>query len=153
MIRNDISIAETTNVDDFKHLLCICHDVFEMENAVMPPDEHLHALIQSNTFKILLAKTGDRVLGGLTFHVLPQYYTPISQVYLYDFGVEKSMQRQGIGKQLIAALKDYSNIHGIEEFYVQADRDDTQAVNFYRSTAPSREADVLHFTYGELGGS
>jgi aminoglycoside 3-N-acetyltransferase I len=150
MLNNDISIAETTDLDDFKQLLHIFHEVFEMEDAVIPSDEHLRGILHTPTFNVLLAKIGDRIVGGLTFHILPQYYTPIPQVYLYDLGVTSSFQRRGIGSMLIAALKDYCKKHGIEEFYVQADQDDTQAVNFYRLTIPSREADVLHFTYSDL---
>ncbi len=153
MTHNDISIAETTNLDDFKQLLSIFHEVFEMDDAVMQPDEHLRGILEMPMFKVILARTGDRVIGGLTFHILPQYYTTTPQVYLYDLGVTSSMQRHGVGTMLVAALKDYCNKHGMEEFYVQADREDTQAVNFYRSTNATREADVLHFTYSELGSS
>ncbi len=147
MTYNDISISESTNLDDFKQLLGIFYEVFEMEDVINPPDEHLQNILQAPTFKVILAKTGNRVIGGLTFHILPQYYTPIPQVYLYDLGVTLSKQRQGIGKLLIEAVLDYCRIHGVEECYVQADHDDHHAVNFYRSTLPSCEADVLHFTY------
>lgn len=153
MTHNDISIAETTKLDDFKQLLSIFHEVFEMDDAVMQPDEHLRGILEMPMFKVILARTGDRAIGGLTFHILPQYYTPTPQVYLYDLGVTSSFQRRGIGSMLIAALKDYCNKHGMEEFYVQADREDTPAVDFYRSTNPSREADVLHFSYSVRGGT
>jgi len=153
MTQSGISICETTDLDDFKQLLHIFHEVFEMEDAVIPPDEHLRSILHTPTFTILLAKAGEHVVGGLTFHILPQYYTSIPQVYLYDLGVTNAWQRRGIGTMLIAALKDYCKKHGMEEFYVQADREDTPAVDFYRSTNPSREADVLHFSYSVRGGT
>jgi aminoglycoside 3-N-acetyltransferase I len=36
---------------------------------------------------------------------------------------------------------------GFEEVFVQADKIDTNAVDFYRSTKPTEEEQVLHFYY------
>ncbi len=98
-------------------------------------------------FLTLVAKAGSKVLGGLTVYILDQYYSKKPLAYIYDLAVLKKFQRRGIGKSLIKYLTDYCKENGFEEVFVQADRIDDYALNFYRSTKVTNEEDVIHFYY------
>jgi ribosomal protein S18 acetylase RimI-like enzyme len=77
---------------------------------------------------------------------MPSVYYPASEVYIYDLAVESAWQRKGIGRNLIAALKDYCKGLGCKYIFVQADLVDQHAIDFYRSTGGKQE-DVVHFDY------
>lgn len=47
---------------------------------------------------MVVAKVGNEVVGGLTAYVLPGYEVASPGVYVYDLGVKKSFQGQGVGK-------------------------------------------------------
>jgi aminoglycoside 3-N-acetyltransferase I len=56
-------------------------------------------------------------------------------------------QRQGIGKSLVAFTNQYCRERGYEEVFVQADKADDYAIDFYRLTQPTAEEQVVHFYY------
>jgi aminoglycoside 3-N-acetyltransferase I len=94
-----------------------------------------------------VAKTKEKVIGGLTAHVLDRYDTEKPSAYIYDIAVLTTQQRKGIGNLLIATLNDYCKKNGFSEVFVQAETDDHQAVNFYRTTPNTHELQATHFTY------
>ncbi|MDX3912993.1 MULTISPECIES: GNAT family N-acetyltransferase [Olivibacter] len=67
--------------------------------------------------------------------------------YIFDLAVASLWQRQGIGNALIMHTKSYFRQNGYSEVFVQADKIDDYAVDFYRKTNPTEEEDVLHFYY------
>jgi len=142
-----LSILTPSDLEDFKALLHVFEDVFEMDDFIIPSDLYLASLLLKSTFKVFIAKVENVVVGGLTVYILDQYYSPVPQAYLYDLGVARSHQRKGIARELVVALRTYCAAHRIEEVFVQADIEDVHALEFYRSTSPSRESDVVHFTY------
>jgi GNAT superfamily N-acetyltransferase len=117
-----------------------------MKDHQMPPDHHLKALLANNAFTVLVALDGDRVVGGLTAHTIPSYYCELPEMYLYDMAVATDHQRKGIGVKLLQTLKDHCRENGYSEIFVQADKPDTHALEFYRSTGGNAEQ-VVHFTY------
>ncbi len=145
----DISIHKLNQeeIDTFVSLLKLFEDVFEMKDFKMPPADHLEKLLSKKDFVVFVAKLNNQVVGGLTVYVLDQYYAEQPLAYIFDLVVNTELQRKGIGKQLISAVNSYCKEQGFEEVFVQADRVDQHAVNFYRSTQPTEEEDVLHFYY------
>lgn len=93
-----------------------------------------------------MAVDGGKVLGGLTAYILAQYYTIKPVVYIYDLAVQTKFQRQGIGKQLLLALKDYGKSWGFKELFVQAHEEDSHALEFYQNTGGIPDK-VVHYTY------
>jgi len=132
---------------NFQKVLLLFEEVFEMENFSMPEDTHLQGLLAKPDFAVFAAFQEDQVVGALTVYVLEQYYSTKLLAYIFDLAVATQLQRQGIGKKLIAAVRQHYQALGFEEVFVQANREDTHAVNFYRKTEPSEEEDVLHFNY------
>ena len=118
-----------------------------MKSFKLPPERHLKSLLRKPGFMAFVAKSGAKVIGGLTAYVLYQYYAEKPLAYIYDLAVKTNLQRQGIGQQLISAINDHCRKQGFEEVFVQADRIDQHAVDFYRKTHPTEEEDVLHFYY------
>ena len=132
--------------DKFEALICLFEVVFEMENFKMPDTGHLRQLLARADFFAFVALVDGQVVGGLTAYTLQQYYSTKPLVYVYDLAVDTGLQRQGIGKLLMAGITDYCKGIGVEEVFVQADLADTHAVKFYHSTGAVAE-EVVHFYY------
>ncbi len=135
------------NIEDFISLISVFEDVFEWETFPPPSRLHLQKVLSNPTFIALVAKADEKVVGGLTAYVLESYQTEKPSVYIYDVAVATSSQRQEIGKKLIAFLIEYCQQNGFQEAFVQAEKADTHAINFYRKTPISSELQATHFTY------
>lgn len=131
----------------FVEVIRLFEDVFEMENLSIPEPEYLQGLLAKNDFFVFAALLDNKVVGGLTAHVLDQYYSDKSIAYIYDLAVATEYQRQGIGRKLIAEIKKYCNEKGFAEVFVQAEKVDDYAVDFYRLTKPTAELEAVHFSY------
>ncbi len=136
----------TENIQQFRDLILVFEEVFEMKNFKMPGDSHLQQLLEKDSFFVFVAMVNDKVIGGLTSYTMEQYYAELPLVYIFDLAVKNEFQRKGIGKMLMAALLDYCREIGVEEVFVQADLPDKHAIEFYRSTGGIAE-EVIHFNY------
>ena len=143
----EIKILSYQDVDDFVKLIDVFAEVFEMNNFIKPDIDYLKNFLAKPNFLILIARVNHKVVGGLTVYKIDQYYSKKSLAYIYDLAILKQYQRQGIGKALIEYLTDYCKENDFEEVFVQAERIDKYALNFYRSTDPTSEEDVIHFYY------
>ena len=138
---------ESAETNLFIQLLKVFEDVFEMKDFSVPPQHHLEHLLHQDGFYVFIALNNlNEVVGGLTAYTLNQYYSLKPLVYIYDLAVKTDLQRTGIGTKLIAAIKKFCSEKGVEEVFVQADRIDHHALNFYRKTGATEE-DVVHFNY------
>ncbi len=134
------------DLDKFIQLIKLFETVFEIEDLHMPDNEYLRTQLFKTDFLVFVASAGNKVVGGLTAYTLNQYYSKTPQVYIYDLAVKSTMQRKGIGKLLISAIRDYCRNIGVGEIFVQADKVDDHAIDFYRSTGGT-EQEVIHFNY------
>lgn len=131
----------------FIELIRLFEAVFEMKDFSIPNSKHLQKLLSQSDFFVFVAMIKNRVIGGLTSYVLEQYYSEKPLAYIFDLAVDTDLQRQGIGKKLIAAANKFYKEKGFEEVFVQADKVDDYAIDFYRSTKPTEEEQVVHFYY------
>lgn len=136
----------TQDLPAFTALIRVFEDVFEMGNFQMPDEHYLQQLLEKDSFFVFVALSEDKVVGGLTAYILPQYYSKSPLVYIYDLAVRTEFQRQGVGKQLMSGINNYCKEIGIEEVFVQAEEEDVHAVEFYHSTG-ARAEKVVHFYY------
>ena len=143
----EIQILTPEDTDCFSELIKVFEKVFEWENFSPPTNSYLQRLLNNKSFLVFVAKTNHSLLGGLTAHVLYRYDTEKPSAYIYDMAVSPQFQRKGIGKLLIATLNDYCKKNGFSEVFVQAETNDHQAVNFYRTTPNTSELQATHFTY------
>ncbi len=144
----NVEIKKLTSEDlsQFKELVFLFEDVFEMKAFTIPDDEHLQNLLSKKDFFVFVAVSENKVVGGLTSYTLEQYYSKRPLVYIYDLAVKTSFQRQGIGRLLISAITDYCKQMDMEEVFVQADEADYHVLEFYRGTGGNPEK-VVHFNY------
>lgn len=137
-----------SDLPEFLQLVKVFEEVFEMKNFVMPPEEHLQDVLADDKFIVFVALNSDmEVVGGLTAYILPQYYSVKPLVYIYDLAVSTRLQRKGIGKALVTEINNYCRAAGMEEVFVQADKEDVHALDFYRKNHPTAEEDVSHFYF------
>ena len=145
-----IEKLKPTDIQKFIELIRVFEDVFEMENFVMTNQNHLQNLLNKDDFFVFVAIADNQVIGGLTVYTLQQYYSVYPQAYIYDLAVKTNLQRQGIGRRLIKSLTDYCKEKEYECVFVQADKVDDYALDFYRSTGAT-EQQVVHFDYALKG--
>ncbi len=135
------------DLENFSDLIRIFEEIFEWEDFSFPQNPHLQRVLQNPNFIVFVAKTDNKIVGGLTAYVLDRYDAEKPSAYIYDIAVVKNLQRHGIGKLLISNLNDYCQKNGFSEVFVQAETEDMEAVKFYKTTPISSELDVKHFTY------
>lgn len=134
-------------IENFIDLVKLFSLVFEHEDFKLPTKAHLQRLLNRNDFIVFVAAINEEIIGGLTAYTLQQYYSEKPLAYIYDVAVKEEHQRKGIGKELIAALSRLCKVEGFEEMFVQAEKEDTDALGFYRSTSIDREQEVIQFSY------
>ncbi len=144
----DVQIKKlsTGDLDQFTALINVFEEVFEMENFLTPDQDYLENLLKNQNFMVYVAVFDERVIGGLTAYVLPSYYVQSSEVYIYDLAVDTPFQRKGTGRKLIDAIKADCQALGLKEVFIQAEKIDQHAVDFYHATG-GKSADVVHFSY------
>ena len=142
-----IQTLKPVNIQELDDLISVFENVFEMEHFSKPGISYLQNLLEKEHFIAVVAKVNNKVVAGLTVYVLNQYYATKPLAYIYDLAVLTDFQRKGIGRKLIDFTLQYCNLHGFQEAFVQADKVDDYAIEFYRSTKPDREEQVVHFSY------
>ena len=141
-----IKKLEKSEITHFRQLIEIFADVFESD-APLPNDQHLSRVLSDSDFGAFVIEIDGNVVGGLTLYVLQSYYHVKPMAYLYDVGIARDFQRQGLGQLLIAEVCNYCRENGFENAFVQAESNDWEAVHFYRKTAFHDEMNAVHFTY------
>jgi aminoglycoside 3-N-acetyltransferase I len=142
-----IRTLKPDEVNTFIDLIKIFESVFQMKDFQVPDILHLGRILSNDSFKVVIAEDGNKVIGGATIYTLDQYYSTQSLAYIYDLAIRQEFQRIGIGKKIIVYIKEYYHDKRVEEVFVQADEVDEYALDFYRSTNPTAEEKVRHFYY------
>jgi aminoglycoside 3-N-acetyltransferase I len=142
----EIKKLDGANLPEFKQLLEVFTNEFEMNPGEMADDVILTKLLNSAGFIVFVSILHNKVVGGLTAYILPAYYGNYSEVYIYDIAVNQEHQRKGLGMMLIDSLKKYCAAHTIKTMFVEAEEKDTQAINFYHRTK-AVALNVVHFNY------
>jgi aminoglycoside 3-N-acetyltransferase I len=127
-------------------LFSLMATVFEEECEPLS-DGYLDRLLVREEFWALAALDGEQIVGGVTAHVLPMTSAETSELFVYDVAVRRDRQRSGVGRRLIADLRDQAAAAGIEVLFVPADNDDTHALDFYRALG-GVASPVTFFTFG-----
>lgn len=108
-----------------------------------PSEAYLRRLLGSDSFIAVAALQGGEVVGGLAAYELRKFEQERSEIYIYDLAVAAPYRRQGIATALIQQLKITAAIRGAYVIYVQADLQDSPAIELY--TKLGTREDVLHF--------
>ncbi|HEV7606256.1 MAG TPA: GNAT family N-acetyltransferase [Steroidobacteraceae bacterium] len=115
-----------------RKMFALLADVFAEEPGPLS-DAYIDRLLERADFWAIAAIMGEEVIGGATAHTLPMTRVESSEVFIYDFAVRQDLQRAGIGRQLMAALREAAGAAGIRDLFVAADEEDAHALDFYRA--------------------
>ena len=115
----------------------------ETYGGARPSEAYLRRLLGSDSFIAVAALQGGEVVGGLAAYELRKFEQERSEIYIYDLAVAAPHRRQGIATSLIQQLKVTAAARGAYVIYVQADLEDSPAIELY--TKLGAREDVLHF--------
>jgi aminoglycoside 3-N-acetyltransferase I len=121
-----------TDGDLARQLFELLNEVFEGEGSSLS-DAYIDRLLLQETFWVVAAFVEGKLVGGLTAHALPMTTAQAAEVFIFDLAVLPSHQRQGVGRQLLATLRDDAARAGISDVFVPADNEDAHALDFYRA--------------------
>ncbi len=106
--------------------------VFEVDAAPLS-DGYIDALLARDDFFVVAALADGDVIGGITAHALPMTTSERRAAFIYDVAVAEPRQRSGVGRQMMAVLREVLHAAGIGEVFVPADNEDTHALRFYEA--------------------
>ena len=119
-------------------------DEVEIRSSDLPEASYIKSLLDKNSFHVFAAISDNKVVGGLTAYDLEMYLKKEKEMYLYDLAVDENYRRQGIARALIEKLKDHAKHNNVSTIFVEAHREDVEAIEFYKSLDADME-DVCHF--------
>jgi len=120
------------DIERARELFLIIANVFETE-CRPGSDSYLTRILARPEFWAIAASVDGQIVGGLTAHTLPLTRLEEWEIFLYDIAVLPQYQRQGLGRQLVNALREQAAAEGITTTWVPADNEDTHALDFYRA--------------------
>ncbi len=130
----------------FQQLIEVFEDVFEMKKQEKAKASYLKTMLGKPEFISYVIIHNGIVVGGLTAHELQMYYSEHSEMFIYGIAIKSEYQRKGLGKKLMEVLEKYCRQNDIKIMFVEANEEDTKAVDFYRQTG-ARAEKVVHFIY------
>lgn len=140
-----IELIKPDEIDKFIELREIFITVFEEDAPAL--DEEQYARLRDNrNFVAIGATVGFELVGGLTAHLVPNYYKGGLDLFIYDIAIKTAHQRKGVGIELMKFAKKFCVEHGIKEMYVAAEDDDDNALSYYRKT-DAEEQGARFFIY------
>jgi aminoglycoside 3-N-acetyltransferase I len=128
-----------------RRLFVIMAGVFYEQNEQVR-DDYIDQLLEREEFWAIAAFTGNEIVGGLTAHTLPMTRAETSEVLVYDIAVRRDYHRRGVGRRLLAALREAATASGIQDVFVAADTKDVHAVRFYAALG-GVPSSVTHFSF------
>lgn len=139
------------NVSELRQLMEVFAVAFEDQetfSASKPSDDYIKLLLE-NTLNIVIVAANDSglVVGGLIAYELKKFEQERGEIYLYDLAVREEYRRQGLATGLIQELIKIGKERGVYEVFVQADNEDTPAVELYNKLSTSKETNITHFNF------
>src|SRR5258708_1177166 len=128
MNKTELKRLNKNNLTEFKDLIKVFNEVFEMQNGAVAEDDVLKNLLDKTDFIGIAAIEDGKVVGGLTAYEFPAYYGNYNECYIYDIAVKAGYQRQGIGKMLIESIKKHCSSRNVKTMFVEAHEQDAEAV-------------------------
>jgi aminoglycoside 3-N-acetyltransferase I len=129
-------------------LFALMADVFEQDHTALSAP-YLDRLLATSEFWALAALRDAELLGGLTAHTLPMTRAEACELFIYDVAVRADVQRQGVGRALVTAVRQQAAAEGIGVVFVPAENEDAHALDFYSALGGDAAA-VTVFTFSGI---
>ncbi|MEL6866683.1 MAG: GNAT family N-acetyltransferase [Bacteroidota bacterium] len=127
-------------------LVQLFQEVFELAHREELSIEQCQSLLAKSDFIVWVVFDGSELVGGVTAFELPMYKGDKAELFVYDLAVHPDHQRRGLGRRLMRALMDLGRLRGIPTLFVDADEEDTHALDFYRALG-GEEVAVRQYTW------
>ena len=138
-----ISISILESKKQLKDLIEVFSRAFDTDYT--SSDEYIKSVLENPSGIYIGAYINSKLVGGvIAFEMTPLHGR--RELYMYDIAVHPQYQRLGIGKLLIRHMGKICKEKEITSFFVEAEDDDDDAVNFYRGIG-GREIKVRHFDF------
>jgi ribosomal protein S18 acetylase RimI-like enzyme len=128
-----IELASKEHIEDMCNLLA---QLFAIEKDFSPDREKqrkgLNLLLEDEKSVVLIAKRNDKVIGMCTLQFLISTAEGGKVALLEDLVVDAKWRNKGIGSALLRAAEGYCKQHGISRITLLADKDNHNALNFYK---------------------
>lgn len=140
-----IELIKPDEIEKFIELRNIFIDVFN-QSAPALDEEQLRQVRDNRNFVAIGATVGFELAGGLTAHIVPNYYKGGLDLFVYDVAIKSSHQGKGVGVELLNFAKSFCVDHKIKEMHVSVREDDKNAMSYYSKTGAT-EMPGRFFTY------
>jgi len=111
-----------------------------------PSDAYVKGLLAKEHVIVLVAISGEDVVGGLAAYELDKFERMRHEVYIYDLAIATNYRRQGIATALIERLRDIAARRAAWVIYGQADYVDAPAIALYEKLGVREQ--LFHFDIG-----
>ena len=115
-------------------------------NPRLPSDVYLQKLMSRESFHVYVALEGEQVIGGLSAYELDMFDEEVTEMFIFEIGVNKHHRKRGVARMLIEALEATCREKGIKVAFVATFMDNEAARQLYTSTGGTMEVVPL-FTY------
>lgn len=134
------------DLESFRDLMVVFADAFEdmaSYQSRKPGADYLASFLKQDSHIVIVAFSGDDVIGGLVAYVLDKFEQERREIYIYDLAVAATHRRRGVATALIDELRSIARSCGAHVIFVQGDPGDDPALALYDKLG-AREA-VFHF--------
>lgn len=97
---------------------------------------------------LILAEVDGRVVGFASGTVLDHPDKP-RMLFINELGVNEDMQRQGIARVLLAAIRTEGRARGCRKSWLATETDNLPALALYRATKGTETAGLVMFDWDE----
>ncbi|MES2389197.1 MAG: GNAT family N-acetyltransferase [Bacteroidota bacterium] len=112
----------------------------------IPTTTYMENLLQKDDFHIIVAYSGEQIIGGVTGYEMEMYMQETRELFLYEIGVHEGFRQRGIAKTLIGMLKDICMKRGVSAMYVGTWEGNEAAERLYAGSGGKREL-IPWFTF------
>jgi aminoglycoside 3-N-acetyltransferase I len=102
--------------------------------------ETAREFLASATNLLLAAFVGDEPIGQLLAYELIRRHGDGKMMFIYEIGVHDDHRRNGVGRLLLAKLKEICRQRGITRAFVITNERNQAAMSFYRALGATRDA-------------
>ena len=114
------------------------------QHATRPP--HFELLEDERTILLVAFEEGEPIGFALAHH-LPRRHDPPAKLLVYEVDVDEAHRRRGVGKALLAKLRDVARERGIPQGWVLTDDDNAAGMALYRSAGGRRPREVIEWEF------